>query len=336
MRRQRAEIESFFAESPESAQIPHTTLAIGLINQAVEHYKNNDFELAKQALQDAIQYDPQSSYAYELMGDIEYRGQNLSEAREHYSKAYVLEPRTSLKEKIEKARKEASVERGLSTYREKHFIIKYHDSNKTVQGFELRELLRTTYENLSKSFGYYFKHQVVVLLYSEEQFKQLTNLPHWVGGLYDGKVRMPINSRGFSNKDLAALTAHEVTHAFVAAMSGGAAPPWINEGLARYHENKVKPQSDGVLKSALKYDQAIPIDQLMIQGELLSIKDGLMIMLFYEQSQSLVSYMVKRYGMFRIKQILGEYAKGKNSDEALQAVIRISPQRLEREWKDSL
>lgn len=336
-RRQRVEMMSFLLKDPKEAPLPKTTLAIGLYNQAVKYFQNQEFVLARKALEDALAYDGQLALAYELLGDIDYRQQRLADAKAHYQIAYNLQPHERIKEKISKTREEAAIERKLATQRVHHFIIKYHDEEQTMERFELRELLRTTYRDISQTLGYYFKpdQRIVVLLYDEADFEKITNMPHWVAGLYDGKVRMPINRKGFSDEDLKRLSAHEVTHAFVAAISAGKAPLWVNEGLAQYMENKVKPISLAVFYSHAAGGDLFPLDDLLQPTAVMNLATSEQIALFYQQSFHLVNYLIERYGMYRLKRLLYQYAEGKDSDEAIRKIFKISVERLEREWKDS-
>jgi tetratricopeptide (TPR) repeat protein len=336
-RRQKAGILSYFLKDPKDSKLPTTSLAVQSFNQAVEYYRKNEFVLARQALEESLQQESQNAFAYELLGDIDNLEQKLAEAKIHYEMAYNLEPNDRVKEKIKKLSSEVKAEKKFSSYDEEHFIIRYHRTDVTDKGFEHRELLRQVYRNLSKEFAYYFnKNKVVVLLYDAEEFKEITQTPHWVAGLYDGKVRMPFNRQGFTDLDLRALTTHEVTHAFVAGMSSNSAPSWINEGLAEYMENKVKPVDDIVLRSALKTGTLMPLDQLMAQNVTASLKDPLLISLFYQQSFSLVNYLVNRHGLFTMKKMLAEYGKGMNSDEVIRNTLQISVARLEQEWKSTL
>lgn len=331
-KRQKVELLGFFLKDPKDAAFPKTNLAIQFYNQAVKHFEKNEYTLARQALKDSIAQEENNPLAYALLGEMDYLEQNLAGAKTHYETAYALGPTEALKQKLEKIREEIKVEKKLATYREQHFIIKYHGEERRFEGFELRELLRLTYRNLSQDFAYYFNHQIPVLLYDEDEFKQIVQQPHWVGGVYDGKIRMPAYKKGFGTQELAALTAHEATHAFVAAMSGRRAPAWINEGLAEYEENKIKENDLLVFRAAVKTNTLLPLDQLLAQNATASL-DPLRVNLFYEQSFHLVSYLVGRYGMFRLKKILSEFEKGKNSDEAIREVLKIPVSRLEKEWK---
>ncbi len=334
-RRQRVELMGFFLKDPKVAVLPGTPVAVQLYNQAVEYFQKNEYDLARQTLKDSMAQDRKNGFSWELMGDIDDREAKLPAALSNYQMAYHLQPTPALKRKIEKLGKEAEMEKGFSTYRVEHFIIKYHNKETPLEGFELRELLRTTYLEISRDFAFYFNNKVTVLLYDPDEFKNIANTPHWVGGLYDGKVRMPASKTGYAENDLEALTAHEVTHAFVAAMSASQAPPWINEGLAQYEENKVRKLDMIVFDSAIKTRALLSLAQLMRQN-LEDMKDPLLVSLFYRQSFHFVNYLIERYGMFRVKQVLGEFAKGKDSEEALRSVLKISPDRLEREWKDTI
>lgn len=335
-RRQKAEFMSFFLKDAGQADLPKVSLAIQAYNKAVGYYQANEFVLSRTAANEALSHDDLNPLIYELLGDLDNREQKLKEAKANYQIAYSLRPSKSLKEKIEKLAKETKIDKKLSTYKEQHFIIKYNNEEKRYEGFELREMLRKTYRQISKDFGFYFNHQIVVLLLDEVDFKKMTNMPHWVAGVYDGKVRMPLNRFDFNDKELKAITTHEVTHAFVAAMSAMRAPAWINEGLAEYEENQIREVDTLVFDSAVATNTLFSLDQLMAQDTTTTITDTLKVSLFYQQSFKLTQYLVKRYKMFKIKEMLAAYGKGKNSDEVVREVLKISIARLEKEWLATL
>lgn len=333
MRRQKAELLSFFLKPAESAAMPGTHVSIQFYNDAVKYFEQNQYDLARESAQEALKQDSANALAYALLGEIDYLQQRLPEAKENYQIAYALLPEPFIKEKLEKLLKEAPVEQKLSTYQEEHFIIRYHNSDKKVEGYVLRDFLRDAYRALSRDFAYYFSHQVVVLLYSQEEYQQITNAPHWASGLYDGKVRMPMTGEGYITQDLKALTHHELTHAFIASMSRNRAPSWINEGLAEYEENKVKPVNLDLFNTSASSGSLFPLDQLMNEQSVASMQDAAQISLFYQQSFHVVRYLVGRYGMFHLKQMLQKFGEGKNSYEAVQEILQISVQKLDREWK---
>jgi len=335
-RRQKTELMGFFLKNPDQAQLPQTPIAIELYNQAAGHFQRQDYDLARETLKDALRYDERNSFAYELLADIDYLESRLEKAKKNYRKAYVLRPSEDLRKKIEKLGREFQTEKDFKTYRDEKFILK-HDGTLSEEAFtRIRTVLAETYKTISQDFGYYFKQPAIVLLYGAEDFRKITELPHWVSGVYDGKIRMPQSPAGLLGQDIRALAAHEMTHAFVAGMSGGDAPAWINEGLAEYQENKVKEQDLIVFRAAVKTKTLLSLDQLMNEEKLAEETDPLFANLFYVQSFRIVSYLVDRFGMFRIKQLLMEFAKGKDSNEAIWHVFKVSPEQLEKEWKATI
>lgn len=334
--RARTEILSYFLGNPKDASAVKTPFAIELYNQAVEFYQKREYEPAREALQDSLSYGSQNPFAWELLGDIDYYEQKLAEAEKHYQEAFRLRPRKELKEKILKVQKQKGVESGLATYQAEHFLIKYGGEEKGLEGFELRESLRNAYRQVGQELGYFFKHKVVVLLYDEKEFRELSGAPHWSGGLYDGKIRVPAYQKGFTQKEIEKIMRHEVTHAFIVEMSRGQCPPWLNEGLAVFEEAKIEPPDPQVFQAAIRSNTLIPLPTLFEQKRLPEGMDPLEARLFYDESYQLVSYLVKRHGMFYIKKMLGLFAEGKDSFEAIQETLKISPLELERQWKDAI
>ena len=334
--RSRTQVLSYFYGSPKDGSGLKTPLSIELYNQAVEFYEKREFELAREALQDSLEYDPQNPFAYELLGDIAYFEQKMDEAEKNYQSALRIRARKDLQEKILKVQKEKKIEGGLASYREEHFLIKYGGEERGLEGFELREFLRNTYREVGQDLGYFFKHKVVVLLYDEAEFRQLSGVPHWSSGIYDGKIRLPAYQKGFSLKEIQKIMRHELTHAFISEISKGRAPAWLNEGLAEYEESKVEPMDRRIFDAAVKTNTLFPLPILLDQKKLLDVKDPLEVALFYVQSHKLVSYLIDRYGMFQIKKMLQLFAQGKDSLETLEEVLKISPIGLEREWIASL
>ena len=334
--RGRTQILSYFLGNPKDASGLKTPISIDRYNQGVEFYQKKEYELARQALEEAISHDSRNHLALELLGDIDYYEQKLGEAKSHYEAAFRLKPRRDLKKKIEKVEKEKSVEAGLATYREEHFLIKYAGEDRGLEGFELRELLRTTYREVGQDLGYFFKHKVVVLLYDEEEFRELSGAPHWSSGVYDGKIRLPAYRKGLTLTEIQKVMRHELTHAFVVEMSRGLCPAWLNEGLAEYEEAKVEAPDLRIMRAAIKTNTLYPLSTLFAKTGLVEVMDPLEVQLFYVEAYAVVKYIAERYSMFHVKKMLELFRQGKDSFEVVQEVLKISPLELENRWKESL
>lgn len=330
------QVMAYFLGSPQDGKNLNTSVAIDLYNQAVEFYNKKEYDLASQMLQDSLRYDDKNPFAHELLGDIAYFQQKMTGALKHYQDAYRLKARADLKEKITKVQNEKKVESGLKTYGGEHFIIKYKGEERGLEGFELRELLRNAYRDVGQHFGYFFKHKVVVLLYDEEEYRQLAGVPHWSSGVFDGKIRLPAYQKGFTKKEIEKIMRHELTHAFVVDLSQGKCPTWLNEGLAEFEEAKVQVPDDTVFRAAVRSNTLFPLDKLFSESKLLQMTDPLEVSLFYQQSYQVVKYLVERYGMYNAKRMLLLYAEGKDTLTIMQRLYGLSPLGFEKRWRETL
>jgi hypothetical protein len=333
-RRQKIEIDRFYSGKGGSA--PMTPMAIKLYNDAVKFFEKNEFELAREALKESLSLEPRNALALELLGEIENLQQNFEKAEYYYKQSYLVSSSARLRQKIEKIQKENLVEKNLDTYDEEHFVIKYRKGEQGYEGYWLKNLLRDTYRQISQDFGAYFNHKTIVLFYSGSEFHEVTGQSLWVGGLYDGKIRLPSFRRGFQELNLRATAAHEMTHAFVAFLSGTRAPAWIHEGLAQYEQNKIQPVDTAVFKVAVRTKSLMPMSRLLSESLKIDKMDPLEVALFYQEVFVFVSYLVERFQMYRIKDILVKFKEGKPAEQAIEEVLGVSPSQLEKEWLETV
>jgi len=75
-------------------------------------------------------------------------------------------------------------------------------------------------------------HTIPVVLYTTEQFRDITRAPVWAAGAYDGTIRVPMRGALENEQELDRVLAHEFTHALVHTLSPKPIPMWLDEGLA--------------------------------------------------------------------------------------------------------
>ncbi len=320
-----------------SVDFPKELMAVDYINEGYSLFQKSEYDLALQAGKEALKYDAKSPVAHELCGDVYYLKQDLVKANEHYREAFKLEPLPRLKDKLEKLTRESGVEKNFSTVEEEHFLIKFNGNQSEYEGFELKTMLRQTYLAIAKDLGHYLNHKTTVLFYDADKFHSVGNLQHWIGGLYDGKVRLPVHPRGLGETQLRAVARHEITHVFLDDLGKKKTPVWLHEGFAVYQQNKVEPLPNVTLQVLRDEKNLIPLHSLFNQAVFDSHKnDEQWMSLFYMQSYELVDYIVGRYGIFYLKQIAVKFSEEKNAEQVISEVLKISIEKLEKEWKASL
>ena len=80
--------------------------------------------------------------------------------------------------------------------------------------------------------GIYPLNPIAVVLYTGEQFRDITRAPLWAAGAFDGTIRIPMRGALEHATELDRVLAHEFTHALIHALGPRGVPIWLNEGLA--------------------------------------------------------------------------------------------------------
>lgn len=88
---------------------------------------------------------------------------------------------------------------------------------------------------------------ITVVLYTTQQFQDITRMPAWTVASYDGRIHVPVRGALQQTEQLDRVLTHEFVHALVATLGGPTVPVWLNEGLATALEPGGVAQSEAVL-----------------------------------------------------------------------------------------
>ena len=309
---------------------PAAHLGLGVANV---HLK--DDRAAERELQRALELDPREKAAYLVLGDIAQRRDDLEAAAAYWEKALELDPSNSaLRTRLERIRREHRTEKDFSRDVASHFSVKYEGREKIEAGRTILRILEDAYGEVGRALSFYPDHEIAVILYSNQQFQDVTDAPGWSGGIYDGKIRIPIGGIENETPGLRRLLLHEYTHAVVRAISPRRVPTWLNEGLAQYFEGRdVDPRQKEKLRQLVRAGKVPALAEL--DGSFLGLNSS-QASYAYLLSLSAVRHMVDRYGMYRVKMVLEELSAGADSSRAINDALMISLQEFERGWKSSM
>lgn len=306
-----------------------------LHNYGAKLFSEKQWKAAKEALLASIAYGMPHANSLEIVGDLFYQEQDLQRAQEHYQKAQALAPSEVLTAKLERLAREVPVESKFKDYPAEHFIIRYNREGAEVSyatGYAVRELLRSAHRVVGNDFLDRPDAKIPVILYTNEEYRKVRDTPHWSAGFFDGKIRLPAFGKGRDDLELKRTIYHELTHAFIFERVGERVPTWLNEGIAVYEENKVKPLNISIVERALK------------SGALLSLSDGsfftynlpqassLEASLFYAQAYLLVKYLVERYKFYGVKKLMDTFAGNQDIVQSIRDVFKVDVATLEKRW----
>jgi tetratricopeptide (TPR) repeat protein len=321
-------------DSFEQAVRYNDASAAAHVGLGVAHFHLRNDREAEQELTRAAEIDPRDGAAYQFLGELYYRKDDLDTAATYWEKAVELNPSESeLRARLERIRKEHKTEKDFNRDVTSHFLTKYEGRERIEAGKIVLRILEDAYGEVGRALSYYPDHEIQVILYSGQQFQEVTDAPGWSGGVFDGKIRMPIGGIDKETPGLRRILYHEYTHAVVRAITPRC-PTWLNEGLAQHFEGRT---IDSRQKDALR--------QIAQEGKLPSLTNlegsfmglgGNQAAFAYLLSLSSVSYMIDSGGLYRIKSVLEELGRGADTNQALSTGMMLSYEELNRGWKRSL
>ncbi len=265
----------------------------------------------------ASQLNPESAYVQRILGQTYYQAGRLEDAVTAWEHSLQLSPDESVKELLEKTKREAAVEGRFTETAHGHFVLRY-EGGKPVEALSdaLFRTLEHDYDDLAADLGVMPKLPVTVVFYSAQQFSDVTKSPTWVGALNDGRMRIPLGEISSITPQLESVLRHELTHSFVHAAVPHC-PVWLNEGLAQMEE----PKSLDVLTASLGRQDApsefVPLSQLEGSFQGMTSEQA---QRAYLESLSAVEYLRSAYGMEGLRRLLSNLADGAQPEAALHAV----------------
>jgi tetratricopeptide (TPR) repeat protein len=285
---------------------------------------------ASQALpyaQRAVRSAPQSPDAYTMLGYVQFASDHTNEAVASWKRSLELRPDATVQQFLAKAQREENAESDFAQHESSHFVLHY-EGKQTSETFRAQILsaLEADYDDLVRDLGNPPRDNILVTLYTEQTFFDVTHAPSWSGAMNDGKLRIPISGLGSMTPELARVLKHELAHSFINQLSGGRCPPWLHEGIAQLLEPKSLGSDGHQLSLLFKAQHNIPLNAL--EGSFMNFS-GAAAYVAYAESLAAVTYINDSYGMGDIQRILQLLSQGSSTEAALRATIHSDYGQLE-------
>ncbi len=285
--------------------------------------KSKDFWGAKQKILSYLEAQTQDVEAYALLTKIldhtlEYE-LNLDYLLAAQKSNWNSSEKETLNALIKRVKKKISISNKQHIISYGAFNISYNPtiSNATISS--ISSSLDNSLDKLVSKYGFeYPSSNIDINVYSSNNFKKMHNGPSWAGAVYDGKIRLPIDSsaRSISNESLERILRHELTHALLSNQSSSKRlPSWFNEGLAQYLECEGNCGSHISSVSKTRF-----LDPDILNNSFMKL-DKTTASLAYLQSLHLIRVLVERKGRGAISQIIESISTTSvNSDDLLAPI----------------
>jgi tetratricopeptide (TPR) repeat protein len=187
---------------------------------------------AKAELEKALALDPALGEARRILGQVLYRLGDLLGAIRTYEALAGEHPDERTSAALDRWRRELELNGRMQLAVGNHFTIAFEGPQDALLAERALDALDRAYWRIGQIMGVYPVNPIPVVLYTNEQFRDITRAPMWAAGSYDGVIRVPMRGALAKQSELDRVLSHEFTHALVRTLAPRGVPTWLNEGLA--------------------------------------------------------------------------------------------------------
>lgn len=301
-------------------------MGMGLI-----YYRLKEEDRAIEMLKTAISQRSNYAQPYTLLGEIYSMRDEMDMAVGYLEKAAELDPSDrELAQRLAKAQRERKTQGAFQQEATLHFTVKFEGREERDVAAQIIDLLEEAYREIGQALSAFPQAPITVILYSNQQFRDVTLTPLWSQGLFDGKIRLPIEGSGKDPTLLRKVVNHEYAHAVIYDLCKSRVPTWLNEGIALNLEGDSTARWENALLNQIKQGQGlIPLKNL--HGSFMAFPDD-RAALAYAESYSATQYLIDRYGLHRIKELLLTLAGESSFEAAFENQFLVDYTEFERDW----
>jgi tetratricopeptide (TPR) repeat protein len=277
-----------------------------LVGSALAAHLQGRTDDARRRLVDALRVAPSLTPASLLLGEVLYRAGDLDGAITIYEQALAHAPEhAQLLKQLEAWRKEAALHGRFAQKLGDHFTVLFEGPAEERLATRAVEILETAYWRIGTALYAYPADVITVVLYTREQFRDITQSPEWAGGAFDGRIRVPVQGALDNAAEFERVLTHEFTHALVRSVAPRGVPVWLDEGLAQTFEPP--PPPDRVSRPFGTLPPPFPLSRLERSFAGLDAAEA---QRAYKQSAEAVSRLLSWIGAPAVASILADIGRG--------------------------
>jgi tetratricopeptide (TPR) repeat protein len=312
-------------QASEAAKIFQRALALDPNNAELHFgagaaaYVDHRDDAAQSALERALQLDAALARARELLGLVLYRRGDVVAAIREYERLPNAPEYEPARLRHERWRREADVHSRMNTVAGAWFTVSFEgDADAELAARALASVERAA-DRIGQVLSTYPTQPISVVLYTTEQFRDITRAPIWAGGAYDGTVRVPMRGALANPQELDRVLAHEYTHALVHSLAQRNVPAWLHEGLAAALETDLN-QVNGAAANS----EPLPAGALAALQSSFGRFTGDQARLAYDASARAARQLLDEAGGFAVANLLRDLGQHVDFNEAFLHRIQRS------------
>ena len=294
------------------------------------YYRLGNLDLARVSLERALEQDAGDAETYVTLGQIYLERHDQEHALAMFDRGLAAgAERPGLADTVARLRREAEAEEGFLALASSHFVLKFEGRENAAAGRLVLNGLEDAYRRVGARFAYYPLERLEVVLYPDQAFREVTNSPHWSGGMYDGRIKLPIGGLERGNDRVSRTLRHEYAHAAIVTLSHGRAPVWLNEGLAQVAEESGDEGRSGRLKAAVAAGGLLRLSALENGFTHLDRDQA---SLAYAEAYFAADYLLRKKGGYNVRRLLEAFAKAGGTDAAFRQALSLGYADFDRQF----
>lgn len=282
-------------------------------------------DAVRRYLFEALKHEPALTAASLLLGETFYRANDIAAAIDVYEKALVHAPaHRQVNDRLEAWRKEAALHDRFGQKLGDHFTVLFEGPAEAELAQKAVEILEAAYWRIGSALYTYPSDVIGVVLYTREQFSDITRSPKWAAAAYDGRIRVPVRGALQNVREFERVLTHEFTHALIRTIAPRGVPVWLNEGLAMMFDG-----TDVEAKAAevRAVEARLPLTRLEGSFERLDTASAT---LAYAVSGVASNLLVREIGAPSVVSILTDIGRGMPFPEAFERHANITYAEFQR------
>ena len=283
----------------------------------ITHLRDGDYPAAATALERALQLAPNDPNALLALAEVYLKQDQRAQALDLLHRAKEAGVRSpELDQKVAQLGREVDAEWDFVQTESAHFRVSFADSEDGRAVRLVLAALEEAYFTDGGKFEFYPADRTPVVLYTQQDFHNITQTPGWAGAAYDGRIKLPVRGLQADDAQLTRVVRHEYAHSLIAQLSNGRAPVWLNEGLAVWAEEAEEGEREAWAEQKIAGQELFTLGQLTNSFVQLPVGRA---EVAYAQSYLAVRALIDQYGARKIPALLGNLAKNRSVSEAFAA-----------------
>jgi len=296
----------------------------------ITQLREGDYAAAASALERSLELVPNDSNALLALAEVYLKQDQRPQALDLLQRAQEAGVRNAdLDKKVKQLSREVDAEWDFVQTESAHFRVSFADSEDARAVRVVLAALEEAYFTVGSKFEYYPADRTPVVLYTQQDFHNITQTPGWAGAAFDGRIKLPVRGLQADDSQLPRVIRHEYAHSLITPLSSGRAPLWLNEGLAVWAEETEEGERLAWAEQKIAGQELFTLAQL--NGSFMQLPAA-RAEVAYAQSYLAVRALIDQYGARKIPALLTNVGKNRTLSDAFAATYPGDLASFEERW----